>query len=223
MKKSLFISLLLVSSLIYGGSADSPDWGEENYEHGKILPGYIVHNNGDTVRGFVRTGLVAAIGISSSNQEKVVFYTDPKNKKTKKKYTPKKIKSYMVAGKIYRSIKYSGGLASTLAFNLLVNDGPIAKYVWYSGNEGAGTAVQKTGESYKEYIARIYTSTEIFQKGNEKPVTAAKFAFKFSKKMAAFVKEHEVLAKKVLDKEQGYRLTGIYKIFDEYNSWAASK
>lgn len=199
------ITFLALCSLIMA-NAYSQDWS--GYSSGKIYPGYIIKTDGTKVEGYIEGQALATPSDSpfgNSNQSRVVFYTDSKNKKTKSIYKPEDLKEYKMADKIYRSISYSGGLTSkALRFVLLAEDGAIARYFWYD-NTGS-------------YAYPAYESKDVFHKKNEKPFDGS-ILTGFAKKMSEMVSDYPELSSKIANKEKGYGFVNIYSIIEEYNKW----
>jgi hypothetical protein len=219
MKKISTLAALLISIASFAGS---PDWSKENYEVGKKYAGYIVKNNGDTIKGYIVAQERSALtDLSASNQTNVIFYIDPEHKK--QKFKPTQLKSYMVTGKIYRSIKYSGGFSNSLAFNLLVKEGAISQYEWYALKEGAGSIMQKLGETWEDFNKRRFSAKVVFQKKDEKPLAITKLMTNFSRRVSVLVAENKELATQVRNKKKGYRMLSIFKIINEYNTWSSAQ
>jgi len=202
---------LAAACLLITMSVSSQDWS--GYRVGELYPGYIIKTDGTKIEGYLEAqprGEGSESLIQNGNQTRVVFYSDPQNKKAKVTYKPTDLKEYKMAEKIYRSINYSGGLTSKpLRFVLLVQDGRIAQYMWYD-NEGS--------YSYPNWKEKV-----IFQKGDEKPFEMSSFILGFTKKMSALVADYKELADKVTKKEKGYGMLATYDIIKEYNDWYASK
>ncbi|NLJ82354.1 MAG: hypothetical protein GX330_04430 [Bacteroidales bacterium] len=209
MKKIKF--LLAIVCLLATTTVFSQDWS--GYRVGELYPGYIIKTDGTKIEGYIEgqsRGETPANLALKSNQTQVIFYSDPKNKKSKVIYKPTDLTEYKIAEKVYRSINYSGGLtAKPFRFILLAQDGRIAKYMYYE-NEGSIT--------YPDWKEK-----EVFQKGNEKPIEISSFAIGFSKKMSALVADNKELADKVANKEKGYGMLSIYEIIQEYNTWYAAQ
>lgn len=211
-------SFIAIAALVVAGTAahaqQQPDWSGKTYQYYNKYPGYVVTLKGDTVKGFVEHG------DRTQNQDKAIFYTDPNDKKSKTVYKPEDIKAYGVGDKNYRSIQWSGGLMpKPYKFNLLIADGHIAQYRFYTKDEGYGIQVRKPGETDAQYDERICKEQIVWQKGDEKPIDHQSFALKFSKKMAELVSDNAELAKKVENKEKGYGMMQMYDIIKEYNDW----
>jgi len=206
MKKKVFLWAI---SLMFLTNIFAQDWSSSIYNVGKLYPGYIIKNDGTKIEGYIEAQYRASNGpIGSSNQDKVIFFTDPKNKKTKIAYKPEDLKGYKIADKVYKTMNYSGGLlAKPLRFLLLVNDGHIARYAWYDQNGYEGINIPKFDEKL------------ILQKGDEKPVELSSFTLGFAKKMSEFVSDYKEQADKITNKDKGYGLLKIYDIIDEYNAW----
>jgi len=204
-KQILFLVFCLFGAII----ASAQDWSYNIYQYGKKYPGYIIKNNGEKVEGYIEAQMRASIGsYLNSNQTRVIFYSDPDNKKTKVIYTPEDLKGYMIADKYYKSMHYSGGLLTKpVRFLLQVSDGHIAKYVWYEESENRAPNEMKFEEK------------TVYQKGDEMPVEMSSLVIKFSEKVSKLVSEDAELAQKVSNKEKGYGTLNIDKIFSEYNEW----
>ena len=212
-KKQLVFGMvcLFITSLLH-----AQDWSGKLYKYGEKYEGYIIKNEGDTVKGFIECNN------SYENQNKVEFYTDPKNKKTKVVYKADDIKGYHMGDKTYRSINYSGGLLpKPLRFNLLIKDGHIARYTWYERAENWMMMVKTPTETEDDFHKRLYPEKEIFKKGDEKPFDNSNYGLKFAKFWAEQTKEDADLSAKIAAKEKGYGMLKMYEIVDEYNEWWA--
>jgi hypothetical protein len=227
MKKFTFVALfcLLFAGLFAQNQETSvADWSRDIYKVGKKYPGYVITSDGDKVQGFIKAGSRCSTnGMGNSNQNFCAFYTNENDKKPTAKYKPKDIKGYMIADKVYESINYSGGLMKKPNFNLIVKDGAIKTYEWYSTVDGFMTISRQTGESDVDYDKRRYSTKIIFAKTPETPMAHSSLLLKFSKKMAALVSENKELATKVTNKEKGYKMLSMFAIIAEYNEWAATK
>ena len=181
----------------------------DGYSVGQKYPGYIIKTDGTKIEGYLQAQELATPSdnpIGDSNQSKVIFFTDPRNNKTKTTYKPADLKEYQIADKVYRSIAYSGGLSSkALRFLLLQSDGGISEYAWYD-NVGS--------RMYPKYETKI-----VLKKGNETPKEVQGFMLNFSTKGSELFKDYPELAKKVSDKENGYGYLQIMNIVEEYNKW----
>ena len=206
MKKTIFTFVMFIFA---GYTLLAQDWSYSIYEVGKKYPGYIIKSNGDKIEGYLKAQNRGSIdGIGNSNQTRVVFYSDPKNKKTKVVYKPVDLKGYMIADKYYKTMNYSGGLLSKpLRFLLQINEGHIARYVWYSDNEDRKQGEPRFDEKF------------VIQKGDEKPIEEGNLLLGFAKKVSELVSDYTDLANKVRDKEKGYGMASLDKIIAEYNTW----
>ena len=63
----------------------------------------------------------------------------------------------------------------------------------------------------------------LIRKGNEKVINEQALAFGFKKKGAELVKEHKELAKKIANKEKGYKTFQLDAIIEEYNTFMAEQ
>lgn len=199
MKQKMLVWILMSLPFI----AACQDWSGEIYKIGMIYPGYYISLEGDTTFGYLLHGN------QISNQKNCTFYTNETDNKPTAKFKQDDIREYKVGDKLYRSIPFSGGLlAKPLRFNLVVNDGGIAEYIFYD-EDGTGS-----------------TQT-VFHKAhdpeNSKPVTLDYFGLGFVKKMSAYVSDYKELANKISSKEKGYGMLKILDIILEYNEWYAAK
>ncbi|MBI3510028.1 MAG: hypothetical protein HY064_05150 [Bacteroidetes bacterium] len=195
--------------LLAGISAHSQDWSGTIYKIGVIYPGFYVTNTGDTVNGYFMHGNQV------ENQQKCQYYKNETDHKPTSTFKPEDIRSYKVADKLYRSIHYSGGLLEKpLRFNLVIKDGGISEFTFYS-------------ETWERNADGTLKSDDVFFKANDpanpKPITLQDFGFGFAKKMSAFVADDAELSKKVSDKEKGYGMLNLLDIIDEYNKWYTTK
>lgn len=207
LKVKLLALMCLMSTAMF-----SQDWSTDVYKYGEQYPGYVIDAKGNKTEGFIK------YQNRYTMQNEVVFFAEKGNKKTKTKYKTADLQSYQVADKVYHCIHYSGGLmAKPIRANLLVNEGCINEYVWYSRAEGYALMQQGESESDEEFAARVYPPKSVFKKG-EDVKSMDQFGIKFAKKMSEFVSDNKELAEKVMSKEKGYRMLGILNIIEEYNS-----
>ena len=200
------------------------DWSPEIYKQGNIYPGYIVKLDGDTIQGFIKADSRCSInGIGSSNQNLALFYTSRTDKKPAAKYKPADIKGYKIADKVYESINYSEGLFKKPNFNLVVEEGKIRIYEWYSTVENYSSLSKQSGESMSEFDARRFETKLIVAKEPTEPIELSMLGLSFAKKMPPMIEDYPELAKKVADKEKGYSFLKIYEVIKEYNEWSATK
>jgi hypothetical protein len=199
--------------------AQDKSWSSDVYEVGKTYPGQITKRSGESVVGFIEAQERGFEGMEDqNNQTRVIFFSDPNDKKTKVIYKPEELKGYKIADKEYMSINYSGGfMAEPLRFLLKRTEGQIAIYEWSSFDE------LKPTETGPKSGKKEWKSTAVFQKGNEKPISIDKFVLRFAKKFSEYIKDNTDLSAKVANKEKGYRVVNVYSIIDEYNKSYSTK
>ena len=225
--KKIAVLLSSVLSLMFVNAQESEptsvaDWSPKIYQVNKMYPGYVITNDNDTVQGFIKAGTRCATGgVGNSNQNMCEFYKNENDKKPLAKYKPDDIKGYKIADKVYESIAYSGGLMKKSNFNLMVADGKIRLYEWYSTKDGFVSMTRQSGESDKDYDARRYNTDIVIAKDGKEPIVHSSLMLKFADKMSALVAEHKELANKVKNKEKGYKMLNLFEIINEYNAWAA--
>lgn len=197
------------------------DWDPKLYQINKMYPGYVITFDNDTVRGFIKAGpRCSTNGIGSSNQNLCEFFTNENDKKPLAKYKPDDIKGYMIADKVYESIAYSGGLLKKKNFNLVVTDGKIRIYDWYSTKENFSSIRQQSGESYQDYDARRFDTNTVIAKDGLNPMVHSSLGLKFVERMSELVSENEEMVQKIKNKEKGYKMINMFSIIAEYNVWA---
>jgi hypothetical protein len=226
MKKIFYtaVAFLLTTTAFSQNNGSQADWSPEIYQVGKVYPGYIVKLDGDTIQGFIKADTRCSTGgMGSSNQNLAQFFTSQTDKKPVAKYKPADIKGYKIADKVYESINYSGGLFKKPNFNLVVEEGKIRLYEWYSTVENFMSVTRQSGESFKSYDARRYETKVIVAKDPTEPIELSMLGLSFAKKMPPMISDYEELARKVSEKEKGYTFLRIYEVIKEYNSWAAKK
>jgi hypothetical protein len=206
--KLTFIIILFSIAKLY-----SQDWSSGIYNVGVTYPGYIIKNDGTKIEGYLEAQERGAIdGVGFSNQNRVIFYSDPKNRKTKITYKPEDIKEYMIADKIYKTMNYSGGLmGKPLRFLLVKKEGRIGTYVWYE-HKGFENMMRQN-PTFEDKL--------IIQKGDEKPIEQTSLYLGFVKKVGELVSDDAELANKVAKKEKGYGMSNFDKVLEEYNTWYA--
>ncbi|MEJ5055764.1 hypothetical protein [Sphingobacterium sp. MYb382] len=227
--KHLFITCttLLLSGNLLAQTMETDrvvDWNSDIYQVGQLYPGYIIKLEGDTVQGFIKAGQRCAIGgIGNNNQNSVEFYLSKSDRKPAAKYKSDQLKGYQIADKLYESINYNGGLFKKPNFNLVVKDGAIRVYLWYSTAENYGFIKQQSGESWQDFDKRRYESKTIIAKDPKKPIEHGMLGLSFSKNMSAMVEDNPELAEKIKSKAKGYTLFNFFDVINEYNTWAKSR
>lgn len=206
------------------GNGAKADWNPETYQVGKMYPGYIVKLDGDTIRGFIKADTRCSIdGIGSSNQNTAAFYTNAQDKKPVDKYNPTEIKAYGIADKVYESISYSGGLFKKPNFNLVVQEGKIRLYEWYSTVDNYSNIRKLSNETWEAFDARRFETKLIVAKEPTEPIEFSMLGLSFAKKMPLLIDDNSEMAEKVMNKEKGYTFINMYEVIEEYNQWYKSK
>jgi hypothetical protein len=208
-RRLIFISVLFLCTYFTQAQEDTT-----SLQRGTIYPGYIIQREGDTVHGYLlNTNLWY-------NQVMVFYYTDSSDRENRIKYKAKDIKGYMVGNRMYDSYKHPANY-STHAFNFFLRKitGPVNYYLWYydpdKGNliepvltlEGLASALLFSEDE-------LWTQ-EVVKKGEDDPVDLNIIGF--AKTMSGIIKDDPELARKVKDKESGYKSIDAAKIVQEYN------
>jgi len=197
---------------------DGVEWFSDEFLQGGIYPGFVFELKGDTTKGFIE------YKSRTDMQNKVVFYRDLNDKKSKVIIKPETVRGYKVAGKEYRAIHYSGGLsAGPVKFLLIKKVGRISLYTWFDEADNYHTMRKGSYETQAAYEVRLYPSKEIVAKLNEKPIELSLLGMSYTKKFSEMTADYPEFSKKVADEEEGYGSVKIYENIDEYNKYWANK
>jgi len=159
-------------------------------------PGFVITNNGDTIRGDVKVNdkkeydLFRKVTLKLSETEKKMF-------------NPSKIKSYVVDGQQFVVRK----IDDEMVFVKVLSQGGVNLYQhqfeYYHGEE-----VRHDSEYYLEKSGTELTKV----KGN-----------KFKKIVAEVMADHTELVQKVQQSEGKYEGDAIVEVVEEYNAWRRKK
>ena len=227
MKGKFILTLALAASMSVFSQNDEnnsmADWSPEVYQVGKKYPGYIIKLDGDTIQGFLKAdSRCSSNGVGASNQNRAEFYLKETDRKPVDKYKPDELKGYMIADKVYESINYSGGMFKKANFNLVVEDGAIRLYEWYSTVDNYSMLSRQSGETWQAFDARRYIINLIVAKDPTDPIEFSMLGLSFKKKMPPLIEDNADMAQKVADKEKGYTFLNAFEVIKEYNAWAAA-
>jgi hypothetical protein len=227
MKVKFILTLALAASMtVFSQNEENnsmADWSPEVYQVGKKYPGYIIKLDGDTIQGFLKAdSRCSSNGMGSSNQNRAEFYLKETDRKPADKYKPDDIKGYKIADKVYESINYSGGMFKKANFNLVVEDGAIRLYEWYSTVENFSMLSRQSGETWQAFDGRRYIINLIVAKDPTEPIDFSMLGLSFKKKMPPLIEDNADMAQKVADKEKGYTFLNAFEVIKEYNAWAAA-
>jgi hypothetical protein len=194
----LTAAVLLLISVAASAQTSTDDWSFNTYKYMGKYPGYVVTNNGDTLKGYVQ------LRNQTENQEKCWFYANETDKKPQMKYAGDDLKCYAVADKFYTAALYGNLFGKKKSFVMVMTTGRIHNLKWYWIDEQVYPHVLKTDD--------------IMQKGDDKPVNPGKFIF-FAKNMSEYISDDAELSAKVKNKEKGYGFLEMTNVINEYNAW----
>ncbi len=187
---------------------------------GQKFPGFIISNNGDTVKGSVLAHYPG--GLISSHQLSCIFFKNGTDT-SRVKYRPDDIRAYQIADKFYVSMNYSGGLTTKIKnFVLSAKMGGISEHIFYTAESGFVMG-QQASESRTQYYNRIYTNKMVYSNSGASSYDIDQIYLAFRKRVAELVYNYPELAKKIELKEKGYGMLNFQKIVDEYNAWFLTK
>jgi hypothetical protein len=191
--KYLFTTILAIFALFI-----TTDLSAQDYNPNSFYEGYIVQKDGSRLDGFILYGSM------EENKSQVTFYTDKKNRKTKKKFKTKDIAGYKVGSEEYISVTYRSILKQQVFAKVDSKGHIMVLSVAEPGENGA------------------WTFTMALKKGDDDAIGTARF-INFAKQMSEYIEDYEDLSKKVADKEKNYRLLSMMSIIEEYNAWYEAK
>jgi hypothetical protein len=171
-----------------------------NYDKlGRWVNGYIIKTTNDTVKGKIAYQHYAV------NQSNISFSIDGTDEKTII-YRPNDLLGFWMEKTFWMSTINTKLQAKNneKLFVLMVRKGPISLYEYYKEDDEASDG---------------WKTISLIKKLDDNYSIAGNLLLGFKKKMSEYVSEYEDLAKKIANKEKGYRVLHINKIIDEYNSW----
>ncbi|WP_323789309.1 hypothetical protein [Psychroserpens sp.] len=210
MKHLVLVLAVLVSGL--GFSQIDDNWEDVSEK----LPGYVITNNGEKIEGYLKRFL------KIKSQRKVKFFNTLDDKPIV--YDPKDLKAYKIENDYYETHPYEGLNGKTKVFLLRTVEGKINLFDYYIRVEDdKGRELTLSKEGNKEISldfdgTKIQTEILAVKDGKEYlKFTSPKLMFSFKGVMSKYVSDYPELAKKIKNKEKGYRILGILKIVNEYN------
>lgn len=210
MKHLVLVLAVLVSGL--GFSQIDDNWEDVSEK----LPGYVITNNGEKIEGYLKRFL------KIKSQRKVKFFKTLDDKPVV--YDPKDLKAYKIENDYYETHPYEGLNGKTKVFLLRTVEGKINLFDYYIRVEDdKGRELTLSKEGNKEISldfdgTKIQTEILAVKDGKEYlKFTSPKLMFSFKGVMSKYVSDYPELAKKIKNKEKGYRILGILKIVNEYN------
>jgi len=214
MKHLVLVFAVLISGLSFSQIDDN--WEDVSEK----LPGYIITNKGEKIEGYLKRFL------KIKSQRKVKFFKTLDDKPVV--YGPKDLKAYKIENDYYESHPYEGLSGKTKVFLLRTVEGKISLFDYYirvEDDQGKELTLSKNGNTE---ISLDFDGTKIQTeilavKDEGKGKKYLKFAsskviFSFKGVMSKYVSDFPELAKKIKNKEKGYRILAILKIVNEYNA-----
>lgn len=211
MKHLVLVFAFLISGLSFSQIDDN--WEDVSEK----LPGYVITNKGEKIEGYLKRFL------KIKSQRKVKFFKTLDDKPVV--YGPKDLKAYKIENDFYESHPYEGMSGKTKVFLLRTVEGKINLFDYYIRVEDdKGRELTLSKEGNKEVSldfdgSKIETEVLAVKDGKEYlKFTSPKLMFSFKKIMSNYVSDYPELAKKIKNKEKGYKLLAILKIVNEYNA-----
>ncbi|RAJ13518.1 hypothetical protein [Olleya aquimaris] len=209
--------VLLVLALIISSTTFAQDFDDNWEELSEKLPGYVITNKGEKIEGYLKRFL------KIKSQRKVKFFKTLDDKPVV--YDAKDLKAYQIADDYYESHPYEGLSGKTKVFLLRVLEGKIDLFEYYIRVEDdQGKEITIKDDGTKEIIldfdgTKIQTETLAVKDGDDYLKFASpKLLFSFKNVMSKYVSDYPELAKKIKNKEKGYKVLGILNIINEYNA-----
>ena len=211
MKHLVLVIAVLISSL--GFSQIDDNWEDVSEK----LPGYVITNNGEKIEGYLKRFL------KIKSQRKVKFFKTLDDKPVV--YEPEDLKAYKIENDYYETHPYEGLSGKTKVFLLRTVDGKISLFDYYirvEDDRGAEMTLSKKGNTEISLDfdgTKIQTEILAVKDGDDYlKFASSKVIFSFKNVMSKYVADYPELAKKIKDKEEGYRILSILNIVNEYNA-----
>lgn len=210
MKHLILLMTVLMSS--FGFSQIDDNWEDVSEK----LPGYIITNEGEKIEGYLKRFL------KIKSQRKVKFFKTLEDKPVV--YGPEDLKAYKIENDYYETHPYEGLSGKTKVFLLRTVDGKISLFDYYirvEDDKGAEMTLSKKGNTEISLDfdgSKIQTEILAVKNGDDYlKFASSKVIFSFKNIMSKYVSDYPELAKKIKDKEKGYRILSILNIVNEYN------
>ncbi|MCB0382521.1 MAG: hypothetical protein KDD05_04265 [Psychroserpens sp.] len=210
MKHLILLMTVLMSS--FGFSQIDDNWEDVSEK----LPGYIITNEGEKIEGYLKRFL------KIKSQRKVKFFKTLEDKPVV--YGPEDLKAYKIENDYYETHPYEGLSGKTNVFLLRTVDGKISLFDYYirvEDDKGAEMTLSKKGNTEISLDfdgSKIQTEILAVKNGDDYlKFASSKVIFSFKNIMSKYVSDYPELAKKIKDKEKGYRILSILNIVNEYN------
>jgi len=214
MKHLVLVFTVLISGL--GFSQIDDNWEDVSEK----LPGYVITNKGEKIEGYLKRFL------KIKSQRKVKFFKTLDSKPVV--YGPKDLKAYKIENDDYETHPYEGLSGKTKVFLLRTVDGKISLFDYYirvEDDQGKEMTLSKKGNTEVSLdFDGTKIQTEILAVKDEKKgkkylkFASSKVIFSFKGVMSKYVSDYPELAKKIKNKDKGYRILAILKIVNEYNA-----
>ena len=210
MKHLVLVFAVLISGLGYSQIDDN--WEDASEK----LPGYVITNKGEKIEGYLKRFL------KIKSQRKVKFFKTLDDKPVV--YDPKDLQAYKIENDFYESHPYEGLSGKTNVFLLRTVEGKIELFDYYirvEDDKGAEMTLSKKGNTEVSLDfdgTKIQTEILAVKEGKKYlKFSSSKVLFSFKGVMSKYVSDYPELAKKIKNKEKGYKITAILKIVNEYN------
>ncbi|CAM1361706.1 hypothetical protein [Tenacibaculum xiamenense] len=211
MKKLLTLLLLTSINFCYAQV-------EENWEdHSKKLPGYVILKDGKKIEGYLKRFL------KIKSQRKVKFFKTLDDKPVV--YKPKQLKAYQIGDDYYESHPYEGLSGKTKVFLLRTLKGKISLFEYYMRVEDDQKMELTISKKGNKEVILDFDGTKVVAEGfaskeggKTLKFSSTKVLFSFKKVMSKYVSDYPELAKKIKNKEKGYKVYNILNIVNEYNA-----
>lgn len=210
MKQLVLVVAVLISGL--GFSQIDDNWEDVSEK----LPGYVITNDGEKIEGYLKRFL------KIKSQRKVKFFKTLDDKPVV--YEPQDLKAYKIENDYYETHPYEGLSGKTKVFLLRTVEGKINLFDYYirvEDDKGAELTLSQKGNTEISLDfdgSKIQTEILAVKDGDDYLKFASqKVIFSFKNVMSKYVSDYPELAKKIKDKEKGYRILSILNIVNEYN------
>ncbi len=165
----------------------------------KYFNGYIVNLNNDTINGKIRYHNYLKM------QDRVYFKNTDNVMSV---YSPTDLIGFGYSSESYYWLSTTHTILKTSdgkdRFVIIEEIGGVSYYKYYKKDDTKDIG---------------YSDVVLLIKPGEKPTSQQKFFFGFKKNFSKYLSDNEEIAKKIANKEKGYKMLSQTKIIREYNAW----
>ena len=174
--------------------------------------GWCITLHDDTIKGYVYLDNLV------SNQYICKYSTDQFGGNNRSDFKPGEIKSYLSRDVVYESLTAMVADTSGHIFIRRLQNGILNLYCVYDVAAFTDGMNMQSVSGDERTLQRFY----MLKRGNDFSVWIEQLK-PFNQSMSYVVQDDQILSKKILNKEKGYKQTNIEQIVQEYNKYLSDK